>query len=243
MNLLIQELLLIQKDINFDDIEIIPLDDDLDIYAIDDDNSSESIPGRGTTSLSIDFSLKYSRLGALLRLTGLYMISLIPHFIVLILYSAISAVLGFINQIVILFTGHCLEDFSQLTENTLRYFISIKANITGIVEDRPVFSGKENISHQLQMNITYPVKYSKNIAILRLSVIGIILFTLPHLAILMLLTLTVPFVVIAGLIIVIATGRWPGVLFTYLSKYFRYLTRLFAFSIGLNDEYPPFRLE
>jgi hypothetical protein len=130
-----------------------------------------------------------------------------------------------------------------LTENTLRYFISIKANITGIVEDRPVFSGKENISHQLQMNITYPVKYSKNIAILRLSVIGIILFTLPHLAILMLLTLTVPFVVIAGLIIVIATGRWPGVLFTYLSKYFRYLTRLFAFSIGLNDEYPPFRLE
>ena len=171
------------------------------------------------------------------------MISLLPHLIILILYSAVSAVLGFINQMVILFTGHCMEDFSQLTENTLRYFISIKANITGIVEDRPVFSGKENISHQLQMNITYPVKYSKNIAILRLSVIGIILFTLPHLAIVALLTLTVPFTVIAGLIIVIATGRWPGVLFIYLTKYFRYITRLFAFTIGLNDEYPPFRLE
>jgi hypothetical protein len=232
-----------ENDINFDDIEIIPLDDDLDIYTSNEDYSAESVPGRGTTSLSIDFSLKYSRLGALLRLTGLYMISLIPHFIVLILYSAVSAILGFINQIVILFTGHCLEDFSQLTENTLRYLISIKTNLTGIIEDRPVFSGKENISHQLQMNITYPVKYSKNIAILRLSIIGIILFTLPHLAILALLTLTVPFVVISGLIIVIATGRWPGVLFAYLTKYFRYLTRLFAFSIGLNDEYPPFRFE
>lgn len=231
------------NEINFDDIEIIPIDDDFDIYAPDDDFSDASIPARGTTALTIDFSLKYSRLEAFLRLTGLYLISLIPHFIVLLLYMAVSAVLGFVNQVVILFTGRCLEDFAQITENTLRYLISIKTNITGIVEDRPQFSGKENLNHQLQINITYPLKYSKNIAILRLSIVGILLFTLPHLAILAILTIAVPFAFIAGLIIVIATGRWPGILFNYLTKYFRYLTKLLAFTIGLNDEYPPFRLE
>ena len=229
--------------INFDDIEIIPIDDDFDLYVPDDNFSDTSIPARGTTTLSIDFSLKYSRLEALFRLTGLYLISLIPHFIVFLLYMAVSTILGFINQIVILFTGHCLEDFAQVTENTLRYLISIKTNIIGIVEDRPEFSGKENLNHQLQINITYPLKYSKNIAILRLSIVGILLFTLPHIAILTILTISVPFVFIAGLIIVIATGRWPGIFFNYLTIYFRYLTKLMAFIIGLNDEYPLFRLK
>jgi len=230
-------------DINFDDIEIIPIDDDLDIYTSEDEISDNYISGRGTTTLSIDFSLKYSRFEALLRLTGLYFLTLIPQFIVLIVYTVISIILGFINQVVILFTGHCVEDFSQITENTLRSLIYIKTNITGIVEDRPVFSGRPDINHQLQLSITYPVKYSMNIALLRLSIIGIIIFILPHLLILTFLTLAVPAAFIAGLIIVIATGRWPGILFTFLTKYFRYLTKVTAFAIGLNDEYPPFRFE
>ncbi len=231
------------EDINFDDIEIIPIDDDLDIYTSDDDISDNFISGRGTTTLSIDFSLKYSRLEALLRLTGLYFLTLIPQFIVLLIYTVISTILGFINQVVILFTGHCVEDFSQITENTLRSLIYIKTNITGIVEDRPVFSGRADINHQLQLNITYPLKYSRNIALLRLSIIGMIIFILPHLLILALLSLAVPAAFIAGLIIVTATGRWPGILFTFLTKYFRYLTKVTAFAIGLNDEYPPFRFE
>ncbi|MFA5519072.1 MAG: zinc-ribbon domain-containing protein [Spirochaetota bacterium] len=231
------------NEINFDDIEIIPIDDDFDLYTPENDFSDASIPARGTTALSIDFSLKYSKLEALFRLTGLYLISLIPHFIVLLLYMAVSTILGLVNQIIILFTGHCLEDFAQIIENTLRYLITIKTNIIGIVEDRPEFSGKENLNHQLQINITYPLKYSKNIAILRLSIVGILLFTLPHIAILTILTISVPFVFIAGLIIVIATGRWPGIFFNYLTIYFRYLTKLAAFIIGLNDEYPLFRLK
>jgi len=230
-------------DINFDDIEIIPLDDDLDIYTHDDDVSETYISGRGTTALTIDFSLKYSRIGALLRLSGLYLLTLIPQFIVLLVYSLVSSILGFINQVVILFTGRCVEDFSQISENTLRYLIYFKTNITGIVEDRPVYSGKANLNHQLQINITYPVKYSRNIALLRLSVIGIIIFILPHLLILALLSLAAPAAFIAGLIIVAATGRWPGVLFAFLARYFRYQTKVAAFAIGLNDEYPPFRFE
>lgn len=231
------------SEINFDDIEIIPIDDEFDLYTPGDNFSDASIPARGTTTLSVDFSLKYSKLEALLRLTGLYLISLIPHFIVLLLYMAVSTVLIFANQMIILFTGRCLEDFAQITENTLRYLIAIKTNIIGIVEDRPEFSGKENPNHQLQINTTYPLKYSKNIAILRLSIVGILFFTLPHIAILAILTITIPFVFISGLIIVIATGRWPGIFFNYLTVYFRYLTKLMAFIIGLNDEYPPFRLE
>ena len=153
---------------------------DLDILEYDEEAEPDYLPEKGSTSFSIDYSLRYSRSGAVLRLLGLYVLSLIPHFILILVYTILSAILGFINQIVILSTGRCVEDFSLITENTLRYFLYIKTNITGIVEDRPVYAGRENLSHQLQLNVTYPMKYSRNFAILRLSIIGIWLITLPH---------------------------------------------------------------
>ncbi len=198
---------------------------------------------RGTTVFTVDFSLKYSRISALLRLLQLYTISLIPHFIVVYIYTVLSGILGFINQIVILSSGRCVEDFAQIAENTLRYYLYIETCITGIVEDRPEFAGRERIDHQMQLNLTYPLKYSKLLAALRLSVLGIFLVTLPHLVMLLFVTLFVPLIYFAGIIWVIITGRWPNPLFMFLTMYFRYMARISAFMIGLTDQYPPFRFE
>ncbi|HPF07466.1 MAG TPA: DUF4389 domain-containing protein, partial [Spirochaetota bacterium] len=216
---------------------------DLDILEYEEEGEESYTPTKGSTTFSIDYSLKYSRLGAFLRLIGLYMFSMIPHFIVMLVYTILSGILGFINQIVILSTGRCVEDFSQIIENTLRYFLYIKTNITGIVEDRPVYAGRESLNHQMQLNITYPVKYSKNLAILRLTIAGIWFITIPHFIIMMLLTFAVPFVYLAGIITVIITRRWPNPLFIFLTRYFRYLARISSFLLGLTDEYPPFRFD
>ncbi len=216
---------------------------DYDIFDYEESDQEKASPKKGNTFFSIDFSLKYSRVGALLRLLGLYLLSMIPHFIVLFIYSLVSSIVGFINQIVILSTGRCVEDFALLIENTMRYYFYIETCITGIVEDRPVYTGKETIDHPLQLNITYPLKYSKNFAILRLSIIGMLLFTLPHLIIMMLLGITIPVVYLAGIISVIITRRWPNILFLYLTKYFRYTARISAFITGLTDEYPSFRFD
>ncbi|PKL17655.1 MAG: hypothetical protein CVV49_09950 [Spirochaetae bacterium HGW-Spirochaetae-5] len=216
---------------------------DYDIFDYEESELEKSAPERGSTYFSIDLSLKYSRVGALLRLLGLYMISMIPHLIVMLIYTVLSSILGFINQIVILSTGRCVEDFALVIENTMRYFFYIKTNITGIIEDRPVYAGREHIDHPLQINITYPLTYSKNLAILRLSVIGILIITIPHLIIMSLITITIPFVYLAGIVSVIFTRRWPNVLFIYLTKYFRYMARITSFMTGLTDEYPPFHFD
>ncbi len=220
-----------------------PKSTSLDIFDYDERESERYLPEKGSCTFSVDFSLKYSRIGALLRLLLIYVISMIPHLIVMFLYTLVSAVLGFINQIVILTTGHCVEDFSLITENTLRYFLYIKTNIIGIVEDRPVYAGREKLNHQLQLDITYPVKYSKIMALLRLSIIGIIAILIPHIIVMLLLTITVLFVYLAGIVMVIATRRWPNPLFVYLTRYFRYLARISSFAIGLTDEYPPFKFD
>jgi len=208
-----------------------------------EESDKEKAPEKGSTFFSIDFSLKYSRLGAVLRLLGLYTLSMIPHFIVMLIYTALSSILGFINQIVILSTGRCVEDFALIIENTVRYSIYINTNIIGIVEDRPVYAGRESLDHPLQMNITYPLKYSKNLAILRLSVAGITLITLPHLILMSMLALTIPFVYLIGIIIVLITRRWPNILFIYLSKFYRYYARIASFITGITDDYPPFSFD
>ncbi len=219
-------------------------DDDLlpDDFEEADFDHSEIRKSAGSVDFSIDLSLKYSRIGAILRLLGLYLISMIPHLVVAVIYTVLSTILGFINQIVILSTGRCVEDFSQIIENSLRYYLYIETSITGIVEDQPIFTGKEDLNHQMQFNVSYPLKYSRIMAFMRLSVAGMVLMIIPHLILMILLTVTVPFVYIAGIILVIFTGRWPGVLFNYLTRYFRYLARLSSYAVGLTDKYPPLKL-
>lgn len=204
--------------------------------------SESTYRSRGSASFSVDYSLKYSRLGAFLRLIQLYTLSMIPHFIVMFIYTMLSGILGFINQLVILSTGRSMEDFTQITENTLRYYLYIQTCITGIVEDRPVYAGRDKIDHQMQLNLTYPLKYSKLLAACRLSMIGIFLITLPHIIILMFITLIVPAVYLVGIIAVIIMARWPNPLFLFLTVYFRYMARISAFMTGITDEYPSFRL-
>jgi len=230
---------------------IVPEEDlDIDIYhedlTVKDRRKTRSAGvyhSEGTTMFTVDFSLKYSRVGALLRLLFLYPLSLIPHFVVLYIYTLLSGILGFINQIVILSTGRCVEDFAQIVENTLRYYLYINTCVTGIAEDRPEFAGRERIDHQMQLNLTYPLQYSRLLAVLRLSLAGIFIITLPHIVMLWFITLFVPFVYLFGIIWVIITGGWPTPLFMFLTMYFRYMARISSFMTGLTDQYPPFRLE
>lgn len=194
----------------------------------------------GSVSFSIDYSLKYSRLGALARLFLVFMLGMIPHFIVLLIYSVLSAILGFINHIVVLATKNSVEDFSEIIENTIRYSLAMNTSLIGIVEEFPIFAGKKDIDYAMQMNIIYPLAYSRLLAALRLSGIGIFLMTLPHILVLSIIGVAIPVFWLTGIISVLITGRWPHFLFDILMKYYRYMARTMAFMTGLVDKYPPF---
>jgi DNA-directed RNA polymerase subunit M/transcription elongation factor TFIIS len=197
----------------------------------------------GAVNFSIDYSIKYSRIGAALRILGLFSIGLIPHYLVLLIYTVLSVILGFINHIVVIATEKNIEDFSGIHENTLRYLLSISASAIGIVEEMPIFAGRYNIDYPLQLRINYPLRSQRLLAFLRLSCVGILLFTLPHLIILGVLGLMTPFVFIVGILSVLITGGWPHVLFDFMTRYYRYWARVMAFIIGIVDVYPKFKLD
>ncbi|PKL41138.1 MAG: hypothetical protein CVV44_00435 [Spirochaetae bacterium HGW-Spirochaetae-1] len=221
--------------------EIVELDD---TYGDNDEELSRKryrdVVQGGSVNFSIDYSLKYSRLGAFLRLVQLFSIGLIPHFIVLFVYSILSMILGFINHIVVLSTKNSVEDFSEIIEKTLRYFLSTSTSYLGIVEEMPLFTGKKDIDYAMQLDIIYPVVYSRILAALRLSIIGIIIATLPHLVVLLVIGMTIPIFYLVGMIAVLITARWPHFLFSIISRYYRYMARVMAFMTGLVDKYPPF---
>ncbi len=225
-----------------------------ELIAISDDDRLPDIKGglhkgapdvvpRGAVNFSIDYSIRYSRLGALLRLPGIFFIGMIPHFIVFLVYSILSLILNFLNLLIILFIGRSVEDFSEIQINTLRYLLSIDASLFGIIEEMPVFAGRDNIDYPLQMRITLPLRNSRVLAFLRLTIIGIILATLPHLLILGLLSPAIIIIYFFGLFSVLSIGRWPRFLFELMTRYYRYTAKVLAYISGIVDEYPTFRFD
>ncbi len=204
------------------------------------DEETDMVPG-GVSSFSIDYALSFSRPGGILRLPGLYMLSLIPHMVVFAVYLILSTILGFINWIIILFTGYGMEDFMDVQQKTIRYFLYICSNLSGVVEDRPMYTGSRNIDHSMQYDVVYPSKPSRLLALLRISGIGIMLATLPHILLLLVLSLGLIVIAVAGIISVIATRRWPNLLFDFMVRYYRYSSTVLSFIFGLVDRYPSFK--
>lgn len=199
----------------------------------------DSIPA-GFVNLTIDYSLSYSRIGAVARLLGLYALTLIPHFIVSAIYGVVSAIVGFFNWCVVLFTGQFIDDFADIQQNTLRYYIAIFASAAQIVEDRPVYAGRPKVEHSLQLDIVYPSEPSRLLAFLRITGIGILIAAFPHLLLLAVLTLGMLILIPVGLISIIAIKRWPSLLFDFMYRYLRYYSRVSAYTLGLADKYPSF---
>ncbi|HDP79405.1 MAG TPA: DUF4389 domain-containing protein, partial [Spirochaetes bacterium] len=200
------------------------------------------VPG-GSVNFSVDYSLGYSRPGALLRLIMVYAIGLLPRLVVALVYSLVSWVASVFNWLLILLTGESQEDYSEMQEKTLRAVVSLAACASGIVEEMPSFTGRKNIDYPLQLNIIYPVRYSRVFAFLRISIVGMVLIMLPHLLLLTLLTLGALLIYIAGMISVLAVRKWPTILFDFMSRYYGYLSGVLAFMVGLVDRYPSFRFD
>lgn len=236
---------LVKKE-GIEDLEDIRSDEDF----IDDDTGMDNpdadirdtVPG-GMVSFSIDYSLGFSRLGALVRLLSLYSIVLIPHFIVLLVYSVLSVVLSLFNWLIIAFSGTHEEDFTEIQKNTIRYMLSLSACSVDIVEDMPQFAGRKEIDYPLQYDVTYPVRYSRVLAILRVTGIGILLAALPHIVLLAVLSVGSALICLIGLIMIIVRKRWPNVLFDFMIKYYRYAANVLSYITGVIDRYPSFKFE
>ena len=207
--------------------------------------SAEKVAGSGGgfINFSVDYAFHYSRVRSLLRLIGVYFITFIPHLIVYGIYSVIAGVTGAINWLMILFSGEREKDFSLLQEQSLRYGLSIFASLLNVVEEKPSFGGKKNIDYQMQFNVVYPPRYSRVLAFLRLTGVGILVLALPHLILFIVLSIGMLLICFLSLLFTIVAGHWPSLTFDFMVRYLRYSANIAGFVYGLVDTYPSFRFE
>ena len=214
-----------------------------DTYSSEVNAIEKEESGNGYVNFSVDYTIRYSRFKALLKLLFIYNFSLIPHFISLMVYSPASVVINFINNIIVLFTGKGEKDYVMLSEKMLRYSCALSAVMSGIIEENPPFAGRNDVDYPLQFNIVRPENNSRVLAFLRLSVVGILAALLPHLIIFFIISVGASIFSFIGLISIIITGKYPNFLFDFLVRYFRYYTNIASYIAGSIDSYPSFRFD
>ncbi|MBP8082372.1 MAG: zinc-ribbon domain-containing protein [Spirochaetes bacterium] len=214
-----------------------------DSYSADINAADKEESGNGYVNFSVDYTIRYSRVKALLKLIFIYNISLIPHFISLMVYSPASVLINFINNIIVLFTGKSEKDYVMLSEKMLRYSCALSAVMSGIIEENPPFAGKTDVDYPLQFNIVRPESNSRILAFLRLSIVGILAALFPHLIIFFIISVGASIFSFIGLISILITGKYPNFFFDFLVRYFRYYANIAAYISGSIDSYPSFRFD
>jgi hypothetical protein len=125
---------------------------------------------------------------------------------------------------------HWLFDFQVAL---MRWEVRAGSYVALLTDTYPPFEGE----YPVRLEVRYPER------IARWKVLVWKAFTsLPHLLILVFLTIGAVFAVVASWFAILFTGRFPRSLHTYVSGVVRWSMRVQAYFLSLTDEYPPFSL-
>lgn len=168
-------------------------------------------------------------------------ILLIPHLFLLMLYAIVVQVIVWIGYWFILIQGgkpFWVENYELIfLEWTSRVF----AWFTSTTDVYPTFGTDEN--HPAQVTVVEaPEPQNRWLALAGILLIRSVM-AIPHLFILMWLTVGTLFAAWFGYLMILVNGRLPLSLHWYFVGFHRWWARTWAWIAGLTDEYPPFELK
>lgn len=189
-------------------------------------------------NLTFQHQEKSSRLWALLTILGIKCIVLIPHMIVLFLIQFALAFVSLIGIFAVLFTGKYPQSFENFVVGATRWQYRINAYFLCLTDKYPPFALKSIGDYPADLTFAHQEKSSRLWALLTiLGIKGIIL--IPHMIVLMVMTIIAMFVMLIGLFAVLFTGRYPQSLENYMVTLYRYVWRFQSYYLCLTDKYPP----
>jgi hypothetical protein len=167
-------------------------------------------------------------------------IVLIINMIVLYVFMIGAAVVFFVSQLVVLFTGKYPEGWHRFMVKVITQSEKLSVWIYGLRDEFPPFAPSD-APYPMTVTIPYPEKSSRGWAIM--TMLFIKYFALIP------LMLPLAFVGYAQAIVwyesqwvVLFKGRYPAGMHGFVLGAMRWQLRVQAFVLGLRDEYPPFGL-
>ena len=149
-------------------------------------------------------------------------------------------VVSFIGFFAILFTGRYPRGLFNLVVGYLRWSARVVAYYSVYMVDRyPPFSMDEDDSNLVVLQIEYPERLSRGLALLKLF-LGWLYVLVPHGIALFIYTIIALFALFISWWAILFTGRFPRGLFGLILGLLRWKLRVNAYLLFLRDEYPPF---
>ena len=102
---------------------------------------------------------------------------------------------------------------------------------------------EEGDGYPVQVTIIIPARNSRFYAIPLLGYVVRYVLLIPHVVVLLLVGFAVVLLQLVLWVPVLVVGRYPKWAYAFVGGYLRWSLRLQAFSFGLTDQYPPFRLK
>ncbi|GMR03076.1 MAG: DUF4389 domain-containing protein [Acidimicrobiia bacterium] len=168
-------------------------------------------------------------------------ILLIPHLFLLLAYAIAVQFVVWIGYWYILITGSkpfWVENFELIF---LEWASRVFAWFTSTTDVFPTYGTDEH--HPAQVTVEEaPQPQSRLLAVLGILFIRTLL-AIPHLFVLLWLTLGTLFLAWYGFLVILVTGSLPLALHFYFIGFHRWWARTWAWIAALTDEYPPFTLK
>jgi hypothetical protein len=159
----------------------------------------------------------------------------IPHLLIVGVFGWLVELTTFISWFAILFTGRYPRGLFDLAVVYHRWSARMISYVALLRDEYPPFGGG-NPEYPVHFDVEYPEKLS------RLLIFVKWLLVIPHLFILVGLTLLGYVVYVIAWFAILFTGRIPRSLFDFLVGIGRWYMRVSAYVWLMRDEYPPFSL-
>jgi hypothetical protein len=165
-------------------------------------------------------------------------IILIPHYIVLYVLFLVTLVAHLVIWIPVLFTARYPDWAWTLTAGLLRWYARVTFYTYGIRDNYPEFS----MDAPGDILFERPETSSRFWAIPIIGVTLKFIILIPHYIILYVLGIVAGICQLVIWIPVLFTGQYPGWAFTLNAGLTLWTTRVYAYTLGLTDQYPPFSM-
>ena len=167
----------------------------------------------------------------------------IPHLIIAYVLNIVAEVLAFVAWILGVFTGKVPEGILGVIAMYLRYSTRASVYASFLKEEYPPFTFATTLADpgdDPRVGINFG---SETEGRNRLTIFFRILLAIPHIIVIMLISIVAFFVFVIAWFAVLFTGKWPTGLRNFAIGLTRWNLRLNAYMYLLTDEYPPFSFE
>jgi hypothetical protein len=204
-------------------------------------------------TLMVAYPERLSRLTTFFRL-----FMLIPQVFVFVFVSIAAWFIMFLSWWAILFTAKYPEVFFNFITWWLRWGARLSGYMFLLTDKYPPFSGREEVDYPVVLRVETPGMLSRLTTFFRFPIFYTPTFTLngglnwqwqpsagmpmtiPHVIVLYFISIAAYVIMFLSWWAILFTGRYPKAFFDFITWWFRWYTRVGAYSYLVTDKYPPF---